>query len=426
MKKIILIILLLVLVFYHIFPQALPLFGFTFIVASGAIGLILYSAHRYPYGEVISIALPFFLLFGWTLFCMLINGGGDSYIMDISKSQVAWLFSAYFVIQIFFLVHPKGGLDKLLYYIIAAIVLQCVIAVAMFQDESIANFFNSIQKLDAVALAKRAETEGRRLLGYGTAFFGAGIVCGIAMIFLIYIIMTKKLNMFQLLLAAFLYSGIFYVGLLMARTTMVGGAASLILAIILMFTRNTHKNQFFTYLLFSIILISLGYSLCYVYFPEFADWAFEAFINYQETGEFRTKSSDGITAGMFAVPSDIFTWLFGTGRGHFMGVDVGYTRLLFWFGLPGTIIFFYFLYVSMKFAFTKNKAFNLTLITLFAYNMALNIKGYSELNYICFLITFYFLYYKYYIYTPYLYRIGKLKKTELRDAIQTPATGGGL
>ena len=422
-KKLLLILAVLVLTFYHIYPQGLPVFGYTFIVATGALGLFFYIQNHYPYGEAMTIIGAYGLMIGWCIFCMFLNGRGDSYWIDFTKTQSAWFFSAYFIISIFFMAHPKGGFDKLCYYIIGAIFLQCVISVVMYQDESIASFFNSLQKLDTIAIAKRDETEGKRLLGYGTAFFGAGIACGLAMILVIYIIMTKKLNMFQLIFAAFVYSSIFYIGLLTARTTIVGGGASLALAVILAFTRNTQRKQILSYVLYCIILLSIGYSLCYIYFEEFADWAFEAFINYQETGEFRTKSSDGLTSQMFLTPLTTFNWIFGEGHGHYFGVDVGFTRLLFWIGLPGTIMFFYFIYTTMKFCVTKNQALNFTLIVIFAYNLALNWKGFSELNYATFLFTFYFLHYKYYIYTPYLYRLGYRDKTKLRYAFQTPASG---
>jgi len=423
MKKIILIIVLIALVFYHIYPQALPTFGFTFIVTSGALGLFLYLRQGAPYGEVISIMLPYAFMGLWTVFCIFVNNRGDSFFIDMSKSQLGWFFSAYLIVYIFYLAHPKGGLDKLLYYIIGAVFLQCVISVAMYQNEAIGDFFNSIQKLDQLALSKREETEGKRLLGYGAAFFGAGIACGMAMILVVYLVMTKKLNIFQLLFAAFVYSGIFYIGLLSARTTLVGGGASIALAVILLFTRNTQKSQLLSYILFCVVLLTIGYSLCYVYFPDFADWAFEAFINYQESGEFRTKSSDGLTSGVFMVPPTFFNWVFGEGHGHYFGVDVGLTRLLYWIGLPGTLLFFYFLYVVMKFSITKNRAFNLTLLVLYAYNLALNWKGLSDLNYVTYIVTFYFLHYKYYIYTPYLYKLGLRDKTKLRYAFQTPPTG---
>jgi len=355
----------------------------------------------------------------WALICKFVNGSADTFIIDYSKSQMGWLFSSYFVIYFFFKVHPKASIDKLIYYIIAAIFIQCVITVAMNLDEGIYDFFTSLQKSDDVGDKKREMTEGKRLLGYGVAFFGMGIACGTALILLVYIFMTKKMNLIRTLFVAFLYCSIFFVGLLSARTTMVGAAASVILMIFLFFYGASNKGgQLFSFIIMSVLLFTFGVTLSYVYFPEFADWAFEAFLNYQETGEFRTVSSDGLYV-MFYFPRTIREWIFGIGIGSYWGTDVGYTRLLFWFGIFGTILFFYYQIILMRISFTNNTLLNVTILMLFGYNLALNIKGFSELNMFMYLISGYFLYYKYFIYTPYLYRLGKFNQTKLRYAVQT-------
>jgi hypothetical protein len=94
-----------------------------------------------------------------------------------------------------------------------------------------------------------------------------------------------------------------------------------------------------------------------------------------------------------------------------------------WFGLPGAVMFFCYQFMIIKRAFTNNMVLNLTLITLFVYNIVLNYKGLSDLNHFCLMFAFYFLHYKYNIYTPYLYRIGKFNQTKLRYAVQAQTAG---
>ncbi|GAB6010886.1 hypothetical protein [Viscerimonas tarda] len=420
-KKILSVILLLVLVFYYIYPTAMPLFDYSFLFTLGISGLVLYAFHKFPYPELISIGLVYLVMFVWAYFCMFLGSSGDTFILEYTKSELGWIFSAYLLISLFFVVHPKGKVHYVMYYMIAAIVLQCIISVAMYMNPDVNDFFVSLQKNDDLVDFKRRITEGDRLLGYGVAFFGAGIACGVGLILLVYVLMTRKLTLLQNLFVSVLYCGVFYVGMLAARTTMVGLAASLVLMVVLLFMRG-YKKQFFIHLFLSLFLFAVGYTLCAFYFPDIIDWAFEMFIQYENHGEFRTMSSEGL-AEMFMLPENAFDWVFGRGYGNYLFSDVGYTRLWMWFGLPGAILFFYFQYMIMKQAFTQNIELDLMLITMFVFNLVLNYKGLSDLNHFFLLLAFYFLHYKYYIYTPYLYRLGKFNQTKLRYAVQAPSSG---
>ncbi|MDH6353916.1 hypothetical protein M2132_000236 [Dysgonomonas sp. PH5-45] len=412
MKKFFGIIVLTVLMFYHIYPAAIGMFGFSFIFTSGGLGIALYIYNRTPFPEIAKVFMSYLFLTFFCFFTAYMNSYYDPYWIDTTKSQVAWFFSAYLVVYSFNAVHKGGSIHKLFYYFIAAVCIQGAISLLMYWIPPVASFFNSIQLLDIEAEIKRDDTEGARLLGYGTAFFGAGIIYGIALILVVYIIMTKTMNLRQRIFCAVVYAYIFFVGLLTARTVMVGAGGSLVLLIIL-FLLNRNKGvsagQALSFIGISVVLVGIGQTLVYLYFPEFAEWAFEAFLNYQETGSFSTRSSDSLEY-MFILPKTMAIWLYGNGHMLFWGSDVGYTRLLIYFGVPGTFAFFFYQFMIMKLSFTRNKALNLTLITLFAYNMALNVKGLSDLNSTTYLILLYILNYKYFVYLPQTYQQGKYNK----------------
>lgn len=421
MKKILLITIFFIFLFYTLYPQAISFFGYSFLFTSGVLGLILYLYNGKPFDEVITIFLSYIPFVLACLITAYLTPFRDAYMMDYTKSQFAWIFGSYLIVTFFFIIHPRGSFTLFLYYIVGAIFAQCVISIAMHQNATIRDFFNSLQMVDLVALAKRQETEGARLLGYGVAFFGAGISCGFALIVLVYIILKTKLNLISIILIASVYCFIAYVGLLSARTTSIGLFASIILAVILIFTsgkKKVQKGQFFRFLAVAALFGSIGHTLAYLYFPEFADWAFEAFINYSNTGEFRTASSDGLE-NMFQLPHTFDQWLYGWGVMEFWGSDVGYTRLLFYVGLPGTLAYFFYQFMLVKMSFTNDRAFTFTLLIMYAYNLALNYKGLSDLNLFMYLFIFYFLHYRYYIYTPQLYRLGKFNSTKLRYAVQS-------
>lgn len=425
MKKIILTIILQILVFYVLFPQAISFFGYSFIFTSAGLGLVWYINNRNPFKEVFSIIGYYMPIFLACLVAGFMVSYYDDYIIDYPKSQIAWVFSSYLIVCIFFQIYPRGTLIQFTYLIIGAILLQCIISVIMYVDEGAKNFFNSLQMMDAVAAYKRDETEGARLLGYGIAFFGMGIVCGVGLILLVFVTMTQKLSLLKLSLHVVAYTFIFYVGLFSARTTVVGFVASIILFVILLLMKKSTFKQSARFLAIGLIVASIGYTLCYTYFTEFADWAFELFINYEETGELRTESSDALEY-MFQLPQNFHQWIFGIGGMAYWGPDVGYTRLLFYFGLPGTIVYFLYQFLLMRMCVTRNTAFNITLIVLFAYNLGLNVKGLSDLNHFIYLFVFYFLYYKYFIYTPYLYKIGKINTHKLRHAVQSQKASRGI
>lgn len=418
MKKVLLSILILFLVFYHIFPQGLsPLRGSSFIFTSGIAGLALYIYKGNPYGELFSMLkayLPMFIVAFVTGFLSYF----DPYLQSYTQSQIAWAFSAYLISYLFFQAHPKGTFIVFLYYIIAAILLQAMITLLMSQNGAAKSFFNSLQMSDVVDQMKRKDTEGERLLGYGVAFFGAGIVYGFGLILLVYVLMKEKLNLIKLGILSLIYVVFLYVGLLSARTTTTGLFASLILLVLLtFFVGNTNKSQAWTFFAIAGLLATVGYTLAYLYFPDFADWAFEGFINYFKTGKFSTKSSDSLES-MFLLPQTTKDWIIGTGAMAFWGSDVGYTRLLFYFGILGSAGFFYYQFYLLKMAATRDKAFVLTLLIIFAFNAALNIKGLSDLNLFIYLFVFYFLHYRHFIYAP--RSSAGYNKTTLRHAIQSP------
>lgn len=397
-----------VVLFYNIYPQALPLFGYSFLFVSGAIGLALYLYHHAPFAEVVKIGLAYLPIIIFALLSSYMNNYyDDPYVWNLAKTQIAYVFSAYFLVFLFFQVHPKGSIKILMYYVIAVMVLQGIISIAMHMNPQIYDFFDSIQSLDYMAAAKRAETRGARLLGYGTAFFGAGIAYGVALVLIGYMIVAEKKSTVITVFFTIIYAFIFFVGILSARTTMIGAGVSIaMMVLILLFGKERNTKQFGIFFLLALVSITILQTIAYTYFPEFAEWAFEAFINYSETGEFSTESSDSLSY-MLIFPEDLHTWLFGKASMVFWGTDVGYSRLLFFFGVPGLLAYFFYSAVLVKFSFTKNKALNLTFVAILALSIVLNYKGLTDLNGFHSLFAFYFLYYRYYIYTPQMYILKK-------------------
>lgn len=417
MKKSLLVILLIILIFYHIYPQAISIFDFSYLFTAGIVGLGLYLYNGHPYSEIVSI-LGAYLIFGFFyLLTFYATFYSDSYFISNTKSQFGWTFSAYLISFVFFQIHPKGTLVNFISYILIAIIIQGIIAIIMHENPEANNFFSSLQRVDEIALEKRRLTEGDRLLGYGTAFFGAGIIYGMSLILTMYILIVKKMNMLTLIMMSGVYSFLFFVGILSARTTIIGFALSLVLLVLSMFFyKNPNKGQNLRFIAITAIFGIVGYTLSYIYFPSFADWAFEAFINYSKSGEFRTSSSDSLESMTF-IPSDYKTIMFGRGGMGFFGSDVGLSRLLYYIGFPGTIAFFVFPFLLTLLCMTKDRVANIMLLLFTPYAIVLNIKGLADVNSFVYLMVFYFLHYKYFVFSSKVHQIERPDSNKFRTSV---------
>ncbi|WP_165020611.1 hypothetical protein [Dysgonomonas sp. ZJ279] len=395
--------LLLILVFYLIYPQALEIRGSSFISMSGIVGIILYGLHKFPFKEVVSVLIVFGILIFICYISAYVNGFVDDFMTGYIRSQMGWFFTAYMIIYFMYRIHGNPTIYTVLGYIIAAIALQSVITLIMFFNEAANDFFFSLQLKSIVDEETKEIAEKERLIGYGIGFFGAGIVAGYALIFIMYLFLKIKMNIKTFIFLALLYAFIFYVGLFSARTTVIGFTASFVVFAILFFIDvKPQRRQGINFIGILLLLLVVGYALCYIYFPDFTEWAFELFDRFRKEGRIETASSNGII-GMLYAPNDFKTFIIGNGNMAFFGSDVGYTRLMFYIGVPGMIMyFFYSAYVGIK-CFTKDWTLNFLIIALLIYNMIMNVKGFTDLNMILYLFFFYFLFYKYYVFLPKVY-----------------------
>ena len=409
------IVILVVITFYYCFPQALNVAGSSFIFFSGILGLGLYSWHRFPFKETMNLIAALILLVFTYITCMAINGGDDGgYAIGYAKSNIAWIFTAYLIVFILFNIHKRPTFHTLLYYFVGVIAIQCFIATAMYFNEGLKDFLLSIQLQTDISQEAVDTVENQRLVGYGTGFFGAGAICGLGLILTGYLLIKSYLDNKKFILLALTYTFIFFIGLFMARTTTIGLAFSLMLMTFLYFTdERANKKNMKRFVVSFGVLIFIGVALASVYFSAFTDWAFELFRNFFQTGEFSTQSSDGMFHMLYA-PSDAFTYIFGRGNMHFFGSDIGYTRLIFYSGIIGTIMFFLYPMAVAKLSFTKDWSINILMLVMIVYVMVLNLKGLIDQTPMLYPIFFYFMFYKYYIYMPKLYAQARLAHIEQR------------
>lgn len=409
----------LILMFYFIYPQALDIRGSSFVAPAGIIGLGVYAYHRFPFREVVTALAGLFALFFVYYSLTWINKAPDGYTIGYFRTQVAWFFVAYLVVFSIFKVHRKPTFNTFLLYIVGAITLQSVIAFLMYLNDGIHDFFFSFQMQGEYTEEIMEEAGSQRLMGYGIGFFGAGALSGIGLIAASYLLIRMRLKTkgFVLLVACYVF--MFYIGLFMARTTVVGMAIGVALMAFLYLKDNKSvKKQAKKFIVVSFLLMIAGYTFAMFYFSSFSTWAFELFTNFFEHGRLETKSSNGLEE-MLIFPEDLRTIVFGRGDMGFWGSDVGYSRLFFYVGIPGTILFFLYQMFIIKLSSTKDWGVNIFALTIFVYTMALNFKGWIDLNFMIYGIFFFFMFYKYYVYYPKIYQQREFKLPKFKTTVDT-------
>ena len=248
------------------------------------------------------------------------------------------------------------------------------------------DFIFSIQKLDGEIFYEMKEGYTRAVgLGIGNLFLG-GVISGIGIILSFFLYKVRYLSTLKLLL---LVSGIFFTGIFIARTTMIG-----FVGILLLF--KNFKSDFYRiikvfFVLFSSFLISF---LCVISFLGNRinlNWAFEIFFSYQK-GNVHTGSTNHLQE-MYIFPEKITTWIYGEGKmlandgiGYYMDTDVGYLRLLFFGGLFFVMFFYTIQFIISYLIIKNNRKTTFLIIVINIYSLILSLKGFTELNYILFLL----------------------------------------
>src|SRR5690606_3128578 len=99
-------------------------------------------------------------------------------------------------------------------------------------------------------------------------------------------------------------------------------------------------------------------------------------------GTISTGSSDK-TLDMYVFPANMVTWFFGDGQfvnadgSYYKHTDVGFLRLIYYFGLIGTFAYFIMQYKMVKYLkiIVPRGNFRYMFMTIFVWILILNFKG---------------------------------------------------
>lgn len=289
-------------------------------------------------------------------------------------------------------------------YFLMTLVVQSVIAIVMFVNQPICLFLFDLQGIDLTSRVIKMYF-GVRLIGLGCFYFGAGAIYGLGLI-AIMPFMLKAKNKQQLIKLILLYVYIFIVGIFFARTAMIGCVFSIVYLIFCILIPKMCNKVFLVFRQFIIYLTVFGIALVFIYtsspklqedYGDIIDFGFEAFINLVENGELSTASSDGLTEYHLSIwPQNQKTYYIGDmrwtkGDSYYGDSDVGYVRLLFYFGVPGVILFLLYQYSIVRISglIFKERILSFFFFTVFFYALILLIKRYIDVASLIFIYLHY-------------------------------------
>ena len=282
-------------------------------------------------------------------------------------SMWVWLSAALVICTLIESVHGKLSVPLICHYLIAVSVTQCILALLIDFNPAVKNVVDTYISQDQEFL-NRVE----RIYGIGAWLDVAGSRFSACLIMIAYLVYQakEKLTTKQIWAYFIAYAVLVVVGNMMARTTSVGIAVSIFFYLVIIKPWNTSLSQsslklLKNFLLLLMVVIPIVYVLYTTndQFYKLFRFAFEAFFNYVEKGEFETSSTNRLQT-MYVFPETLKTWIIGDGYfskpdtdpyyfgklegGYYMGTDVGYLRFIFFFGVPGLIAFASFIIYSAQ------------------------------------------------------------------------------
>lgn len=352
-----------------------------------------------------TLAIPFIIGF-FSLIAIIANSTSDISFVIYPLQSLYLLLLSYAIFYILISFYPKTTLDTIIYYIILILFIQGIISIIMFLNPKINDFFFSLQGIDTTSRAILMYL-GQRLIGLGCFYFGGGLIYGFGLI-LLSLILLKRTNINKTLLI-FTYIILLIIGIFFARTCLIGAAISFVLLF-----RNLFRFKIKTYILnlfikFFTISSLILFLLVFIYnytpaiknnYSQIVDFGFELFITYFEEGELKTDSTEGLKT-MYRWPQNNKTYIIGDGRfigdggeGYYKNTDVGYLRMIYYFGLFGmSLMILQNMYIMGRLMhYEDNKYTKQMYILVFVYFLLLNLKGYIDFTPYMFIFLHYYIY----------------------------------
>ena len=274
------------------------------------------------------------------------------------RSAVIWLSGAFAVGYLIRAVHGRIDVPLVVNYLIGVCLFQCVSAILIEFIPAVRAFVDQY-----VMQAQDFLTNANRLYGIGASLDVAGSRFSAVLVATAFLLATppKKVSVGMSVFYTLSFVVITIIGNMIARTTLVGtliGIAWMILGpfILPKNDKSTHSAGKGLAILGTLAVFVGTSIILYNAFPEVKQlfrFGFEGFFSWFETGKWQTDSTTKLQS-MVVWPEELRTWIIGDGyfensrqdpnylgestnRGFYMGIDIGYLRFIYYFGVLGLI-----------------------------------------------------------------------------------------
>lgn len=300
-------------------------------------------------------------------------------------------FSAYLIYYLIKKIYKKPCIDYVIYYFVLAALVQTFISIYFFLSPAALDTYLSLLKESTIdGVIKRLGLFDKRFMGIGNVFFKGSTNYGIsflAVVILPYLkpnFITKNAVLYWPSVALIAIGGI-----MTGRTVFVAiGLGILMIGILKAQNILDFIRLNFKIIIYILLAIPVIFWIARLYIDPhrlelIANFAFEFYMNFTEGNGLQTSSTNTLKRMYSVLPESLKTWLIGDGRmddpkgGYYMHTDVGYLRLIFYFGLPGTFLFLWLLikYYKILASLAPLKPIKLFFLMFVMWSVILNFKG---------------------------------------------------
>lgn len=331
-----------------------------------------------------------------------VNGTSDIAFVIYPVQIVYLLLLSYLIFYIQKRLLGKTDMVTVIDLIIAVLLVQSLITVAMFLFAPINDFLFQLQGIDLRSKVIQMYV-GKRLIGLGCFYFVGGIIYGFGlMLVVLRLLLKERVSRVESIVYVLIYCILFVVGICIARTCLVGAGLSVLLLCVNTLGRRQQRRVWNVLKKFFILIgiLTVGLVSLYNMSPSFRDkygaiidFGFEMFFTFFEQGELSTASTESLKT-LYVWPEKIDTYLIGDGRftdgeSYYMHTDVGYIRLIYYFGIGGLFLLmlqqFYCTGVLRR--LSGNRYVRSFSWLLFLYALLLNLKGYIDFSTFVFILA---------------------------------------
>ena len=336
-----------------------------------------YNRNRY----YITIMLANWAMMVISIITALVNGTGDYWYVLFGIRNILYVNGALFIAS--FLPNSWTWSDYIR-LIIIAIIINSIIAVIAFFSPVFQDFLLSFQSFSNDEKIENTISWSVRMMGVGSGkFFVGGIINGMGIILTFYLLIRKEING---LLALFFLFLLFFIGVFIARTTIIGFGIGL-----LFYVLNEKSSRSIQIVLGMVIVTAISFAFG-LFDGINTSHAFEFFTT--DVDSFRETQTMESLSHMYSVKYDAYTLFIGdgVGSGYYQGSDVGWLRNILYFGIFGTVFgYLYYeikiLRILCKLSREKDMFFYIWL----SYLVVLNFKGLPDFNFMILLLIAYYI-----------------------------------